>query len=1122
MRIAFNRKGIYLLVIGIVAGFAAAAWSADSSVRAWEDEITLPTYETGEPEANPMFYTHESYQGAQKRMYPYPVIDDLSRHRIEKTYKALMLENEYVQFIVLPEIGGRLFGALDKTNGYNFLYRQHVIKPALIGMLGAWISGGIEWCVFHHHRNTTFMPLDYAIEDNGDGSKTVWFGETERRHRMKWLIGLTLRPGASYVEAQIRMTNRTPLANSILYWANVAVHVNDDYQVIFPPSVQVATYHSKIDFTHWPISNEVYRGEDYRGKDVSWWKNSKSANSFFAWHLQEDFMGGYDHGRDAGMVHVGDHHIVTGAKLWEWGTGPFGRRWDDILTDEDGPYAELMVGAYSDNQPDYSWIKPHEVKAFKQYWYPISGIDGFKNANLNGAVNLEKTGEREIRFGFCPTRRIDGVHITLSTGGETIYENTADVAPGQPFNQAFALPKPEDFERLKISVTAPDGAELIAYQQKALEPADRLPETVKPPQKPEDIKTNEELFYTGMRVEQIHNPSVDPMAYFNEALQRDPGDVRSNIAAASIELKQFLYEEAEAHLRTALQRLTADYTRPENCEANYLLGLALRAQGRLDEARDQLFRATWDSAFRSPAYYQLAELAGIRGDFGAALDHIQRSLEMNAIDTQALHLKAALLRRNGRLDEAMQTAEAVLGSDPLDFFAMNERALIFHEQGRDAEAEKAKAASRERMRDEAQSYLETAIDYLNAGMNEEAEALLERPRQLKMEPAGRFPLISYYLGFTRERMGDHDGAHEAYAAAAAAPATYCFPFRMETWTVLNMAIQNNPNDARAYYYLGDLLYEKQPEAAIHHWEIARKLDPDFATTHRNLGWAYYRTRNDLDAAIASYEKAIQCDPDDARLYYELDVLYERGNAAPERRLRALADRSEVVSSQNESLIREILVLTLNGKYERAIQQLNDNFFLPREGAGDVHEVYSDAHLLYGLQRLAEGDASGALEHFERAGEYPENLSVGRPDNEPRAAQILYYKALALKAKGDGAAAKDAMNQAAQLNISNRWPEARYYQALCFQQLGDVDRANKVFEKMCDDARQSVSHTGDDDYFAKFGERKTAQEHLAHAHYILGLGLLGLDKKEQAKAEFSQAVELNRGHVWARYELSMLN
>ncbi|MHC4691326.1 MAG: DUF5107 domain-containing protein, partial [Planctomycetota bacterium] len=400
-----------------------------SAVKVWEEPLVLPTYRLEPPDLNPMFYEHESYQGAKKKIYPYPFQDGVTNIREQKTYKALYLENDYVKLSILPELGGRLFSAVDKTNNYEIFYHQHVIKPALIGMLGAWISGGIEWCVFHHHRNSTYMPVDYALTENPDGSKTIWFGELERRHRMKWIIGVTLYPDKSYIEATVKIFNRTAVPHSILYWANVAVHANDDYQVIFPPSVQVATYHSKNDFSHWPVSNEVYRGVDYKGVDLSWWKNHPEPVSFFAWDLKEDFSGGYDHGKQAGVVHVGNHHIVCGAKLWEWSPGPRGRMWDKILTDTDGPYAELMVGAYSDNQPDYSWIKPYEVKTFKQYWYPVRDVGGFKNANINAAVNLELKSNNIARIGFCTTSKYSGAKALLKAGNKSIFEQRVDIGP---------------------------------------------------------------------------------------------------------------------------------------------------------------------------------------------------------------------------------------------------------------------------------------------------------------------------------------------------------------------------------------------------------------------------------------------------------------------------------------------------------------------------------------------------------------------------------------------------------------------------------------------------------------------------------------------------------------------
>ncbi len=229
--------------------------------------------------------------------------------------------------------------------GITFFIRTMYVKPSNIGMLGAWVSGGIEWCVIHHHRASTLLPVDYELVENKDGSKTIWIGETEPRHRMRWTIGITAYPGKSYYSAEVKIHNPTPYTNTFLYWANVAVHTNKEYQVIFPPSVQVATFHAKNSFTHWPFSTDIYNGQDFtKGVDLSWWKNSPEANSYFAYDLKEDFMGAYDHGKETGTVDIGDHNIVKGAKLWEWGSGERGQATEAVLLKKQVRMPKLWSG----------------------------------------------------------------------------------------------------------------------------------------------------------------------------------------------------------------------------------------------------------------------------------------------------------------------------------------------------------------------------------------------------------------------------------------------------------------------------------------------------------------------------------------------------------------------------------------------------------------------------------------------------------------------------------------------------------------------------------------------------------------------------------------------------------
>lgn len=1101
--------------------FLAAIASAQSPVRIWEERINLPTYRLNAADLNPMFYKHESYQGAQKRIYPYPVLDGVTDIREQQKYKALYLENDYIRLSILPEIGGRLFSALDKTNNYEIFYHQHVIKPALIGMLGAWISGGIEWCVFHHHRNTTHMPVDYALAENADGSKTIWFGEIERRHRMKWIIGITLFPDKSYIEATVKFFNRTPYAHSILYWANVAVHANDNYQVIFPPSVEFATYHAKNDFTHWPISNEVYRGVNYKGVDLSWWRNHPEPVSFFAWDLKEDFSGGYDHGKKAGVVHVSNHHVVCGAKLWEWSPGPRGQMWDKILTDTDGPYAELMVGAYSDNQPDYSWIEPYEVKTFKQYWYPIREIGGFKNANLKAAVNLQLKPNNIAEVGFNATAQYKSAKVLLTARDKVIFDQTVDISPDKPFKKDVAVPAGTKKTDLTASLVTASNHTLITYQpvQKTYNP--KLPDVVKSPTPPEDIEEIEQLYLTGLRLEQIHNPRVDPYAYYEEALRRDPVDSRTNTILGINYNKRGLYKQAEHHLRKAIGRIAAEYTRPSNTEAYYYLGLALEAQSKFDEAFDSFFRATWGYAFHSAGFFQLAELSCRKADFAAALEQINRSIAANSLNTKAVGIKAAILRHVGKTKEARKNALSVIANDPFDFLAMNELYLAESALGSRRKASKVLKELTVKMRDQAESYLELAADYLNCGLWDEAIDVLRQPIDQKMDFAGTYPMLYYYLAHCYQQNNDHNKTSQYLSLAAQMPTDYCFPFRLESITVLNSAIEHNPSDARAHYYLGNLLYDLQPKQAVKHWERSREIDSSFALAHRNLGWGYCRTESDIPKAIDSYEKAVVCNSDDPRLYVELDQLYEVGNVAAEKRLALLEKNHETVTRRNDSFLREIMVLVLVGRYDDAIDFLVRNHFHMREGGGEIHDVYVDAHLLRGIRYFEDDRFIESLRDFQAAAEYPENLSVGRPRNDRRAAQVAYYIGIAYEALGDEVQASEFFRKASGQKGTSQWPETRFYQGLACDKLGREEAADEIFDGLIETWNKILSQGAPTDFFAKFGERQGHEARQASAHYSLGLGYLGKGLHNKAEAEFEKAAKLNVSHIWAKAWLAQL-
>jgi tetratricopeptide (TPR) repeat protein len=1127
------RKPELLLILAAGLLFAAAASLAaePAPVKMWETKIVIPTYLAGDPEPNPMFFFGRESQGALAPVYPYPMYDSLTGKKVDKTYTIVYLENEYIRIGVLPEIGGRLFEGVDKTNNYNFIYRQHVIKPALIGLLGAWISGGIEWNIPHHHRATTFLPVQYKLEENTDGSKTIWVGELEVRQRMRWAVGYTLRPGKSYLEARVRILNRTPEANTMLCFANLAIHANDNYQVIFPPSTQLGVHHAKREFTEWPISHSVYGGDDFtRGVDISWYKNHMSASSVFAWNYQDDFFAGYDHGKQAGTLSVADHNIVPGKKFWTWGNGPSGKRWDTTLSDDDGPYMELMAGAYSDNQPDYSWLQPYESRSFSMNWYPFRDIGGVKQANLDAAVNLEVSGG-VAKVGFYATSAHSNARVLLKAGDKVLLDETIAINPAKPYVKQVAVPAGIDEHDLVASLSDA-GKELVSYTPIRLTPVAKPP-VVTPPPSPQEIKTNDELYLIGLRAQQFHDPRVDPLQYWQEALRRDPGDTRVNTVLGITAFNKARYAEAETYLRKALERATDRYTDPKDGEPVYYLGATLKAEGKTDEAYAYFYKATWSQAWKAAGYFGLAQIAASRGDMEAALDFVNRSIDSNARNLRAQNLKAAVLRHLGRGREALQVLSTLHAIDPLDVGAMAETYLA----SRDKEAGERLASVMNQFPATAQ---ETSAEYLSEGLWQDGADVLELAVASAPDKSRIHPMTYYYLGYFKNNLGQTEKAAEYDRLAMQMPPDYVFPFQNEAIDVLRGAIAANPRDARAPYYLGNLLYDWQPEEATQLWEASAALDPTFAITHRNLAVAYMHQASgaDITRAIAELEKAVSQDHKYALHFTELDELYEEAGTPLEKRFALFQQNVSVVERRDDALNRFVALQVAAGQLDDAIQTMTTHTFAVAEGENiNVVEQWTEAHILRAQREIAVLHYGDALKDLEAAVTIPANLpmSFGFGGANPRSPEINYWTGVAYAGAGDTQRAEESwkraiappgpapMRRPGRSNDSASGKAQDYYRGLAFQKLGQEEKAQELFREMVqfgqNELQQPEPTIAANGFYPE--RRVSPRARAANAHTIAGLGYMGLKDQASAKAELSQAVQLSPGMVSASAALSRL-
>ena len=1096
--------GILLFVLSITA-------ISQNGVQLYEKNLNIKTYVNSPADVNPIFYDELTHQGVQKHVYPYPENANLSDTIKYIDYKAVYLENKYIKISVIPELGGRIFSAVNKTDNYNFIYTQHVIKPSLIGMAGSWISGAIAWGFPHHHGPLTMSPFEYTPKVNPDGSKTVWVAKTDLRHRMRMLLGITVYPDKSYIEVSTRLFNSTPLSNSMLFWANPSVIADSTYQILFGPSVQWATFHHKVEFIKWPVGDSIYQGIDYKGIDVSWWKIAKRPTSFFSYNSKDDFFAGYSHGKKSGIGYIGNHSTLPGMKVWEHGSNPEGDMWRNMLTDNDGHYIELMAGAYTDNQPDYSWMEPFEVKTFKQYWFPIRDLEGMKYANLNGALNLELTKDSEADIRLNTTSEQKNAKVILEVKNNPVYQENVTISPAAPFSKFIKVDAGVKETDLRLKLLSSKGELLLQYQPKVYDPGPK-PEPVNKPKPPAEINSVEELYLTGLRLDQFYNGSIDPAPYYLEALKRDPGNSNVNTQLGILYLKRKMWPEAEEKLRTAVSRVTMNYTRAKNCEPLYYLGLALRAQGKNTEAYDNFYRATWDYAWYSPAYFELASMDCVNKDYDVAKDHIQRAYATNNYDPSIRNLQAAIYRKAGKPAFAEKIAQELAQNNLLDFQSRNELYLLNKEKGNKAEADNLLEELKVKMRNDHEEYLEMAAAYGDCGMYYEAIDILSRIDVTKNKAEGSdYPMVYYYLGYYWNKKGDAVKAKEYYKTAAAMPWVYCFPYRDESIDVLKSAQEMNPTDAMAFYYLGNLLGDHQPMNAIQQWENCLKIKKDFSPAYRNLSFEYSRYRNDLPKAIQNLETAIQLNNKDPRYFYELDILYEKTNTPVEKRMKMLESNKQIVSLEDNAMSRLALVYTHNGRYDEALNILTTHHFNLREGSRMLRTLYEDTYQLRGMQELTQGKYKEALEDFKQSYEYPRNLESGRPMKNRRFVQTFYLIGAASDAMGNRDEARNYYQKAIDEDAGDT--EYLYYKGLAYARLGNKDKASEAFKQLADISKQPIQNTN---AFISFIRNESDDFYKAKKHFMAALADIGQGDNNSAKEELQNSLELNPVDLWANY------
>jgi tetratricopeptide (TPR) repeat protein len=961
-----------------------------AKVKAWEGTITIPTYGWAE-DINPKLWALEgsvkfSTTVKGSIVYPYPMQDHLSRTKKDRTYKALFLENEYLKVTCLPELGGRLHSVFDKTEGKEMFHLNHVIKPGMIAMRGAFISGGVEWNAGPQvHTVTIVSPVDALIGENADGSAYLEVNNLEKSLRTQWTVRVTLHPGKAYLDERIRLFNPEDAVSPYYFWNCTAFPNRPGTRFIYP--MTLGTDHYGVKFFNWPINE---------GRDMTWLKNYEIYASVFAVNCVYDFFGAYDVDADRGIVQTADHRKLGGKKAWTWGTWDFGLVSQQNLTDDDGPYIEVQSGPLP-TQSDYGMLVPRQDVSWQEYWYPVHGLgDGFEYATKDIAVQTARE-DGALKLNIIATGRFPGATCLITRDGRQLLRRTLDLGPENP--KIVTIPEAAQ-SPVEVTITGGKQQVLASFVTPLPIPKTPEPKSSDLMRKPDEQLTLQEKFLKGRKFDLATNQRR-AREYYEKVLAEDEQYSSALRSLAVLDIETGLYEKAADRLKAAVKRDDNDGL------AWYFLGVSNLKLGDNNEALRCAYKAIRCLGTDSLGC-DLAGRAFMRkGENLKAVQIFRRAVRLNPDDSKAKDHLILALYAAGRKKQSFKQSEALIDKNPTALIPRMVLALRNQNQMnrfvRDARAF---------VGEDEFEMLEASLVFKEMTLVKQAAELLKAACVDAVPEDRRSPTPLYYLAYFASLQKDQAGAKVYLEQAARLNRDFVFPSRPAEVAVFEYAVENNPGDAHAHLFLGDLYsHLGRQDDAVRQWSKAVELDSTLSVAFRNLGLYAWSAEEDLPKAEGFYRKAIAARPDDQTLYRDLaDILL-----VDKRR----PDAIKVLETMPYEKIRRADIIIMlaqmyldEKQYTDAIDLLESTpYFVNWEGQTITWDLFNKAHLQRGRQRFEKADYAGALHDFEASLTYPENIGVGR-SNRPQEASAQYWRGKALQALGRLEEAKLAWKEGA--------------------------------------------------------------------------------------------------------------
>ncbi len=931
--------GIFFTLISFLSGIAV--FGQNSTIK--EENITIKTYPYSDPNPIPSLAINSQVSV----FYPYFLFDGYTDKGINKEWKVVTLENDYIEVTVLPEVGGKVMGAIEKSTGEEFIYLNHVLKFRAIGIRGPWTSGGIEhnFGLDLGHAPWTSSEVDYVLKEYSDGSVSCIVGGLDLASRTQWRVNIHLPKDKAFFETRSMWYNPTPLHDAYLSWENAAYKATDDLQFYFPGTHHIG--HGG-DVSPWPVDKE--------GRNLSIYSknNFGTSKSYHVFGNYPNWYGGYFHNTNFGTGHWAPYSDAPGKKIWIWSLARLGAIWEGLLTDTDGQYIEAQSGVkFNQASPESGFntpfnqlfMRPFYTETKTEYWFPVKETGGMVHASPGGTLNLVSS-EDSLKLSFCPNVPIND-SLIVSMGQTTLMKEFIQLNPMQVYQKSFLLPEGTTPD-LKVNI----GNDLLSYTTNKNENKITRPITTPSGQ---DYNSAEHLFRQAEDMNSMRNYN-DAMETYLTCLEKEPTHSRALSKVAELYYRKAQYREGLNYARRVLENNTYDP------DGNFIYAVIQRALGNLTLAEEAFSVAVRSMEYRSAAYVEIAGLNLQKQHYKNAEVYAKKALDYNRYNITAYEYLAIAYRKQNKLIEAEQNLESLLEIDPLNHFTRFEHFLM-------NPVSESMSAFTSAIRNELphETYLELALEYANLGLTDEAIRVLEQSPE--------YPTVYYWLAYLG-RMKSPEKSKQYLRQAAEMSSLMVFPFRLETIPVLAWAQEQHPS-WKTNYYLG-LIYWKilRTEKAKEQFELCGD-SPDFAPFYIARGLLSQHNKSGDDFAGSDFNKALELDPDEWRTWYYLSTYYQSTGAFKQeleisRQMYSLFPDNPVVGIAHAKSLFDSKI------NDECLEVLADVNVLPQEFANAGHGIYEKANLTIALDLLEKKKFKKAIKYLDSSKEWPENLGSGKP------------------------------------------------------------------------------------------------------------------------------------------------